>query len=94
MFRFCMRFGNPVGLPVLFRLGDVVFGARKRLKPGQCAAGDGYRLVSKCPRFSDLFVPSISSESETRSNRWRRSCRRSRWEFPLMGVIKPSAAYH
>jgi hypothetical protein len=35
-----------------------------------------------------LFAPSIFSESETRSNRWRRSWRRSRWEFPLMGVIR------
>ena len=37
-----------------------------------------------------LFASSIFSESETRSNRWRRSWRRSRWEFPLLGVIKPS----
>jgi hypothetical protein len=72
VFRFGMQFGNPVGLPVLFCLGAVVFGARKRFKPGQCAAGDGYRLVSKCARFSGLCAPSIS-ESETPSNRWRRS---------------------
>ena len=55
MFPFGMRFGNPVGLPVLFCLGAVVFG---RGKGSSLGSAQPVMDIVLCPSLPDLAASS------------------------------------
>jgi hypothetical protein len=77
VFTFGMRFGNPLGLPVLFCLGAVVFGR-----------GKGSSLGSAQPEMDIVLCPSLPDVAASSRRAFLRRARRGRIAGAGPGAFK------